>query len=790
LVNNKAHSNILFITFKFVEMNQACKNRFLLLLIFVYPFVAKSQNNINIIPWPQNVVQGEGFFTFKKATTIVYSLKDKGISIAVSPLISKLKKAAGVSLTTSQRANAENTISIELSNKITTPEGYELNVSTGKINIAAKNPVGVFYAIQSLLQLLPVEIESNKLVKNIDWKLPVVSIVDAPAFSYRGLMLDVARHYMPYEYIKKLIDLMAMQKMNTLHLHLTDSQGWRFESKKYPKLNSIGAYRKGTPFNTTYDYASRPADTLYGGYYTQQQLKELVRYASKQYVTIIPEIEMPAHSKSALAAYPNLACLDSTGAPFAYPSQVQDEYCTKDETFKFLTDILTEVMEVFPSKNIHIAGDEAGKANWRKCPVCQKRMREEKLATVEELQSYFIKRIEKFVNQKGRTVIGWDEILEGGLAPNAIVMSWRGEEGGIEAAKQNHKVVMTPGSYCYFDHYQSEDASEPPAFGGLTTLSKVFSYQPIPSALTEAQGKLVMGAQGNLWTESVATAQHSEYMYFPRAVALAEVTWSTSKQVYAHFLNRLLSYLQRLDYYNVNYSRHLFEIKIKTFIDPATGQLMANVEGVPNGFNVFYTTDGSTPTNNSMAYVKPVPVENKNILTVGVIYKGLLVDKAQKYFSMNKATGQPSALATPPNKSYNSGGEHAWNNGILGNDGRFNDDEWLGWSGQDFEGTIDLQKPTTINKVSARFFNKPNSWVYIPSAVTIFTSDDGVNFKELMSKNNFDVLKDGVQKVSFESLNITARYLKVIARNYGAIPKGNPGEGSPAWLFADEVTVE
>ena len=759
-------------------------------MIFVCPFVAKSQNKLNIIPWPQRVVQGEGFFSFKNNTAIVFNQKDKSIAIAISPLLTKLKSAAGINLKVSSKPVQDNSVTVNINNKITAAEGYELKVTTDKINIAAKNPAGVFYAIQSLLQLLPVEIESNQQVKNIDWKVPVVSIADAPAFSYRGLMLDVARHYMPYDYIKKLIDLMAMQKMNTLHLHLTDSQGWRFESKKYPKLNSMGAYRKGTPFNTTYDYASRPDDTLYGGYYTQEQLKELVRYASKQYVTIIPEIEMPAHSKSALAAYPNLACLDSTGAPFAYPSQVQDEYCTKDETFTFLTDILTEVMEVFPSKNIHIAGDEAGKANWRKCPLCQKRMKEEKLTSVEELQSYFIKRIEKFVNQKARTVIGWDEILEGGLAPNAIVMSWRGEQGGIEAAKQNHQVVMTPGNYCYFDHYQSEDASEPAAFGGLTTLSKVFSYQPIPSELTEAQGKLVMGAQGNLWTESVPTAQHSEYMYFPRAVALAEVTWSSNRQPYAHFLNRLLSYLQRLDYHNVNYSRHLFEIKIKTAIDAGTNQLMANVEGVPNGFNVFYTTDGSTPTVNSMAYTKPVAVENKNILTVGVIYKGLLVDKAQKYFTMNKATGRPSTVKAPADKSYNSGGEHAWNNGILGNDGRFNDDEWLGWSGQDFEGTIDLQKPTAINKVSARFFNKPNSWVYIPSAVTIFTSDDGVNFKELASKNNFDILKDGVQKTSFETGTVTARYLKIIAKNYGAIPTGNPGEGSPAWLFADEVTVE
>lgn len=541
---------------------------------------------------------------------------------------------------------------------------------------------------------------------------------------------------------------------------------------------------------TTYDYDSRPADSLYGGFYTQQQLKALVKYAATKFITIIPEIEMPAHSKSALAAYPHLACLDSTGKVFNYPSQIQDEYCTKDSTLTFLTDILSEVMGIFPSKYIHIAGDEAGKANWKKCPICVQRMKDEKLSNVEELQSYFIKRIEKFVNQKGRTVIGWDEILEGGLAPNAVVMSWRGEQGGIEAARQKHPVIMTPGSHCYFDHYQSDDPAEPPAFGGLTTLAKVYSYRPVPEELTAEEGKMVLGAQGNLWTESVPVTSHAEYMFFPRAVALAEVTWTVNKQAYPHFLRRLLTYLTRLDYYKVNYSKHLFDIKIKTVIDSASNQLMAFVGGIPDEYKVYYTTDGADPTINSLPYTKAVPIENINKFTAGVIYKGILVDKAQKYFAKNKASGRPSSLKTAPSKSYNAGGNHAWNNGILGNEGRFNDDEWLGWSGQDFEGTVDLQQATAINKVSARYFNKPSSWVYMPSTVLLLVSDDGINYKEAGFKSSFDIAKDGIQKITFEPGGLTARYIKIVAKHYGTIPRGYPGEGTPAWLFVDEVIVE
>ncbi|UKJ05871.1 beta-N-acetylhexosaminidase [Solitalea lacus] len=761
---------------------------FILMTLFLVSNKLVGQN-INIIPYPQKVETGKGNFVFSSHTKIVYDKRNKGLVTAIEPLVTKFKLAAGISLKEETAVVKNNVVKVELTEKVIQQEGYQLSISPKVIHIKAKADIGVFYAVQTLLQLLPADIENEKRVGNRQWKVPAVEIEDAPALAYRGLMMDVARHYMPYEFLEKLIDLLAMQKMNTLHLHLTDSQGWRFESKKYPKLTTIGAYRKGTPLNTTYDYQSRQNDTLYGSFYTQAQLKKLVAYAQSRFITIIPEIEMPAHSKSALASYPELTCLDSTGKAFSYPSQIQDEYCTKDSTFTFLTDILSEVMEIFPSKYIHIAGDEASKVNWRKCPVCQKRMKDEKLTSVEELQSYFIKRIERFVNAKGRSVIGWDEILEGGLAPNATVMSWRGEKGGIEAAKQGHQVIMTPDGYCYFDHYQSDDPAEPAAFGGLSTLAKVYNYKPIPAELSAEEGKLIYGAQGNLWTEYVPNYKQAEYMFFPRSIALAEVIWSANKQPYDQFLSRLLAHLKRLDKHSVNYSRHLFDIKVNAYTDSVSGTLMASVNGIPSGYDVFYTTDGSNPTKKSTPYRGPINITKSSQLIVGVIYNDRLVDKVQRTFLLTKSTGKPSMLTNQASANYNKGGEHAWNNGILGSQSRFNDDEWLGWSGQNFEGTIDFMKKETINKVFVRVFSKPSSWIYMPSSISVLASDNGVDFVKIGEQKDFKIPNDGEQLISL-NVSGSARFLKVIASNYGPIPKGNAGEGSPAWLFVNEVIVE
>ncbi len=398
---------------------------------------------------------------------------------------------------------------------------------------------------------MPAEIEKNIGFSKPVIPLPRCKITDYPRYSYRGLHLDVCRHMFPVGFIKKYIDLMAMHKMNSFHWHLTEDQGWRIEIKKYPLLTSVGAWRKSSPVGRNEGQDSIP----YGGFYTQDEVRDIVEYARKRFITVIPEIELPGHAQAALASYPHLSC---TGGPFevwTWWGVSENIYCAGNEqVFEFLEGVLTEVMHLFPSPYIHIGGDEAPKTRWKACPKCQRRIRSEKLADEHQLQSYFVTRIEKFLNSQGRNIIGWDEILEGGLAPNATVMSWRGTQGGIETARLKHPVIMTPGSPCYFDHYQADPSLEPLAICCFNPLEKVYAFEPTPQELTPEEATYIIGAQGNLWTEYIKTPEHAEYMAYPRAIALAEVVWSPKdKRNYDDFLIRLESHKLRLDYRGVNY---------------------------------------------------------------------------------------------------------------------------------------------------------------------------------------------------------------------------------------------
>jgi hexosaminidase len=753
-------------------------------------FKTYAQSNLSLVPIPESVSVQNGKFVFSSNTKIYFYDNDTALQNALEPLCTKIKTAAGFDLTTSNSSRNRSIIKIRLDNTIQNNEGYVLKIRKNRIDLRAKTPAGIFYGVQTILQLLPVEIEAQTVQSRSEWSVPCVEITDAPRFSYRGVMLDVARHYQPITFIKKLIDLLAMQKMNRLHIHLTDSQGWRFESKKYPKLTQIGAYRKGTPLNTTYDYNSRPLDSLYGGFYTQDELKDIVKYAAGKFITIIPEIEMPAHSKSALASYPEFACLDSTGHPFEYPQKIQDEYCTKDSTFIFLTDILDEVMNVFPSKYIHVAGDEAGKENWKTCKFCQQRMKDEGLKNVEELQSYFIKRIEKFVNSKGRDIIGWDEILQGGLAPNATVMSWTGIEGGIKAAKEHHNVIMTPGNYCYLDHYQSNASGEPAAFGGFTPLEQAYNYNPVPTELNEEEGKYIIGVQGNLWTENFNTPALCEYMIFPRAIALAETGWSKNElKNFDSFVLRTATHLKRLDFHQVNYSKHLFDLRLNTSLN-SEGHVSASIKGVPKEYEIHYTLDGNAPAITSPIYHNSILIDKNATLTAAVLIDGAIVDQLKKSFVLHKAVGKPVTLKTEPSEYYNKGGNNAWVNGSFGGDSSFNDDEWLGWCGHNFEGTINFEKPTTISSLRTRFFHRPPSWIWTARKVTLETSDDGINFKSLLEKDVLVPTAYGASLFEVSWVPVTTKYLKIVVEPWGNIPKDNAGEGTPAWLFVDEMVVE
>ncbi len=521
-----------------------------------------SAKEIALIPQVQKMTLGASSFHFSEGTTlVVQNTEQEGIATLFANLF---EKSAGWKPKIVNGGSEGSSQLIFKTDGNLNEEGYTLDIKTDKIEIKASKPAGFFYAIQTLRQLLPAEVESSQKQDKTEWLVPVISISDSPAFKWRGYMLDVSRHFFPKEDVIQMIDFLAIHKINTLHLHLLDDQGWRIEIKKYPKLTAIGGWRvdrEDKPWNSRPKQEAGEKATN-GGFYTQEDVKEMVAYAQKRYINIVPEIEMPAHVTAALAAYPQYSC---TGGPFTvlpggvWP--VTDIYCAgNDSTFLFLQDVLSEVIDLFPSKYIHIGGDEATKTEWDKCPKCQKRIKTEGLKNSGELQSYFIKRIEKFINSKDRVLLGWDEILEGGLPPKATVMSWRGTQGGIDAAKQGHDVVMTPGQPCYFDHYQGAKEEEPLAIGGFNPLNKVYEFDPIPKELDAEAAKHILGAQANLWTEYVPTFKHAQYMTFPRIAAMAEALWS-SKEVknWDDFYRRIQTFTKRYDQMGINYAKSAFK---------------------------------------------------------------------------------------------------------------------------------------------------------------------------------------------------------------------------------------
>lgn len=533
---------------------------FLLILgtILVITSCIKNKNEYNLVPYPQSLKAKPGVFTLKQSTKVLFFGSENSRFVARS-FVNFVRPAIGFELEiekTDQIRAVKGTVCFVEDTTMEGIEGsYQLEVTNNHILVKANNPVGLYYGFQTIRQLLPPQVESKQLLKDINWEVPAVIIIDQPNFPYRGMHLDVGRHYFPVNFIKNYIDLLALHKMNVFHWHLTEDQGWRLEIKKYPKLTEISAFRDetlvGHAKNKPFKYDGKP----YGGFYTQEEAREIVKYAADRFVTVIPEIEMPGHAQAALAAYPELGC---TGGPYKVATEwgvFKEVYCAgNDKTFAFLEDVLLEVMDIFPSEYIHIGGDECLKERWEECPECKKRMMEEGCKDTHELQSYFIGRIEKFLNSHGRDIIGWDEILEGGLAPNATVMSWRGIKGGVEAAKQGHDVIMTPNTYFYLDYYQNNPGEEPLAIGGYLPLSKVYSFNPMAGELTEEEAKHIIGVQGNVWTEYMAESDYVEYMAYPRACAIAEVAWlDSTKRNFDNFDNRLQKHLKRFDVMGVNY---------------------------------------------------------------------------------------------------------------------------------------------------------------------------------------------------------------------------------------------
>ena len=512
--------------------------------------------SLPIIPKPVESVFYDKHFAIDQATFLVYNFEKEQFDNISAAFLEYLKVNLGTEIKNIDGTGMirNNSINIMLSQDSLIPaEGYRIKVSKDKVFLEASTYPGLFYGMQTLLQMLPRSLSKGKVLVNTG------EVYDFPRFGWRGLHLDVCRHFMSKEFVLRYLDYMSLHKLNKFHFHLTEDQGWRIEIKKYAGLTETGSVRKETLVGH-----GRSSDlfdsTPHGGFYTQEEIREIVKYASDRYITVIPEIEMPGHALAALAAYPHLGC---TGKGYQVATRwgvFEDIMCAgKENTFEFIEDVLAEVLDLFPSEFIHIGGDEAPKTKWKECPLCQDRISREGLADEDELQSYFIKRIERFLSANGRKLIGWDEILEGGLASNAAVMSWRGEKGGIEAARMGHYVVMTPGTHCYLDHYQADPETQPLAIGGLTTLEKIYGYEPVPDSLTNEEAHYIMGAQGNVWTEYMKTPEHVEYMVYPRAAALAEVVWSPRRdRDYNEFLSRLQSLRFIYDYMGLNYAKVAF----------------------------------------------------------------------------------------------------------------------------------------------------------------------------------------------------------------------------------------
>ena len=501
-----------------------------------------SQKN-NIIPTPNEQTINNGFMEIENSPEII---TESNFNSAATLFKNAIKK-----LDLTSKKTTKNRINFSLNEKLNEEE-YILKINTDQINIEASTETGAIFGFQSLFQLM------NLNLKNGVVKLQNQVIKDSPRFKYRGMHLDVGRHMYPVAFIKKYIDGLAMLKFNNFHWHLTEDQGWRIEIEKYPELNNIGSYRDSTLIGHYTDKPWQFDKTRYGGYYTKKEIKEVVRYAQERGINVIPEIEMPGHSQAAVSSYPEFGCTGEQVGVAPLWGVFKEIYCSKNETFDFLEDIIDEVVELFPGKYIHIGGDEAPKTNWKACGNCQNVINREELKDEHELQSYFITRMEKYINSKGKQIIGWDEILEGGLAPNATVMSWRGVSGGIEAAKMNHEVIMTPNATCYLDHYQAKDtAKEPLAIGGYTPIEEIYNYEPIPNELDESLHKYIIGAQGNVWTEYMKTSDHVEYMVFPRIFALSEVVWAKDKPSFNDFENKVIDMYPILDKMDINYSKHL-----------------------------------------------------------------------------------------------------------------------------------------------------------------------------------------------------------------------------------------
>lgn len=744
----------------------------------------------NVIPLPQDIemsADSTDGFTLNSVTVISYPASAPELKTEAQLLQGFVEQLTGHRLQITDQAPEKNVISLCAGLLSDNPEGYVLTVGPEAIVINGATSAGTFYGIQTLRKSIPDQ-------KKGDVLFPAAVITDEPRFAYRGAHFDVARHFFPVDTVKAFIDMIALHNINTFHWHLTDDQGWRVEIKSRPGLTEIGSKRPGTIIGHTNEYDTIPVE----GFYTQDEIRDIIQYAADRHITIIPEIDLPGHMLAALAAYPELGC---TGGPYEVWRRwgvAEDVLCAgNDSTYAFLEDVLGEIADLFPSEYVHIGGDECPKVRWESCEKCQAKIARLGLKTdghstkEQKLQSHVMKHAGDFLASKGKKTIGWDEILEGGVSPGTVVMSWRGEQGGIEAAKLGHDVIMSPNTYFYFDYYQTQDVdAEPESIGGFLPLDKVYSYEPVTDAYTPEEAEHIIGVQANLWTEYIKDFNHATYNELPRMAALSEAQWSRAPKDYKGFLKRLPQIMNHYKANGYNYSTRAFDITSGIATDPATHSVVITLS-TPDDAPICYTLDGTVPTEQSgIAYDGPVRIgESAVINAVGVRPSG----SSRMYtdtITFSKATARPVELLYAPAPKYAGSGASALVDGKRGGNG-YSSAGWIGFNNNDMAAVIDLELPQSISEIGTSASVATGAWVFDLRSFEAEVSSDGSEWTQVAAEE-YPVMDEPFSGTVSHTLKFApteARYVRVTARCEKSIPEWHTGKGKPAFIFIDEITV-